>query len=202
MKTHSAEGPGGRPFAGPAPWRGHVSPHRLTDGPVSKKTREASTVSTTSLGETPQVGGIRSHFQTREHCVHSPHGCPTTRTLCVQWPRNLDAPLPLLPQQETTKEVKISHEEHAGPKRTGLGREQQTTSLPPGVRVPWAPPGFLAAHFPRAEKSGKPKTAPRTLVPSALHGLHLQCAGTCALDSPVPQCVGPMNATDAGAPAS
>lgn len=99
------------------------------------------------LGEPPRVGGVRSTFKLGNTVCVPPAVQPRGPSACRR-PRNLDAPLPLLPQQEAIKEVKISHEEHAGPKRTGLGREQQTPSLPPGVRVPWAPPGFLTAHFP------------------------------------------------------
>lgn len=189
-KTRSAEGPGGRPFTGPAPLRGHVSPHRPTDGPCFREDSRGFSYFYHILGETPQVGGIRSYFQTQEHCVRSPHGCPThEEPVCAGGPQIWRLPA-LLPRQETTKEVRISHEEHAGPKRIRLGREQQIMSLPLGVRVPWAPPHFLAAHFPRADKSGKQNTTPRTLVPSVLHGLCLQCTGTCALDSPVPQSTG------------
>lgn len=142
---------------------GPRQPAQTDRRPVSEKTREASAVSTTSLGSLHESAGSGPLSNWGTLCA-SPHAVQPRGPSACRRPRNLDAPLPLLPQQEAIKEVKISHEEHAGPKRTGLGREQQIPSLPPGVRVPWAPPGFLTAHFPRVDKSGKPKTAPRTLV--------------------------------------
>lgn len=189
-KSHSEEGPGGRPFAGlPGGAASGVrapSPRRLADGPCFREGSKAAAVSTTSSGRLHESSGPVLLSNTGTLCV-SPHGCPTHEDpLRAGNPQIWTLPCPCYLGRKQSRKLR-SVVKNTPPKHTRLGREQQTTSLPLGARVPWAPP-FPHSSFPRSAGEQGAELSPADAVPSALHdGVY---TGTCAVGSPVPPCVG------------